>query len=231
MGNCIHCRIEKPQTEFAKRGSRYRNVCKICHNSQKKSWVASNPEKRKISISDYYTKKTGALPHQRRPFCVTDEDRLSRKKALYKKDYAENKQAYIQRAKDRASQNRAEISTYNRLWREINNDRKKQADAAWRSVNSSKVNAYSNARRAMKINATPNWLTSIQLAQIQEMYDVALARTVQTGVKYHVDHIHPLHGDGFTGLHVPWNLQVIPGIENLSKGCRLPFEDVSLGWG
>lgn len=230
MAICIHCYVDKLQVEFAKRGSSYRNVCKICHNAQKKAWANANSQKRKESISNYYTKKTGLTPDQRRPSRLTGEERLNQKKQSQKKDYEKNKEAYLQRAKRRNVKKRDEIAVYNRFWREVNKDRKRETDAAWRAANLSKINAYSNARRAAKLNATPPWLTAIQEAQIQEMYDVALACTVQTGIQHHVDHIHPLQGDGFTGLHVPWNLQVIPGTENLSKGCRLPPEDAHLGW-
>jgi hypothetical protein len=76
-------------------------------------------------------------------------------------------------------------------------------------------------RRAAQTNATPSWLTAIDKAQIQEMYDVLVARETQIGVKHHVDHIIPIMGKNVSGMHVPWNLQVITATENLSKGWRI----------
>jgi hypothetical protein len=75
-------------------------------------------------------------------------------------------------------------------------------------------------RRAAQESATPSWLTAIDKAMIQEMYDVSEARYIQTGIKHHVDHIVPINGKGVAGMHVPWNLQVITAHENLSKGWR-----------
>ena len=80
-----------------------------------------------------------------------------------------------------------------------------------------RLNASSAARR----RAAPSWLTAIQKAQIQEMYDVAIARTQQTGIKHHVDHIMPILGELSSGLHVPWNLQILTASENCAKKNRV----------
>jgi hypothetical protein len=85
-------------------------------------------------------------------------------------------------------------------------------------------------RQAAKLCSTPPWLTAIHNAQIQEFYDIAEARNIQTGVKHHVDHIFPLRGRGFNGLHVPWNLRVITAQQNRSKHNRIPVEYAELFW-
>jgi hypothetical protein len=100
----------------------------------------------------------------------------------------------------------------------------------WYESHITEVLAYNGKRRSLKVSATPPWLTAIHEAQIQEMYDVARAKTVQTGIEHHVDHIHPLKGSGFNGLHVPWNLQVIPAFDNLSKKNKMPIEYQHMLW-
>lgn len=70
-------------------------------------------------------------------------------------------------------------------------------------------------------NACPNWLTDIQFMQIDWFYKAAKMMTDTTGIKHVVDHIHPLRGNGFNGLHVPWNLQCITEKANQHKGNRI----------
>jgi len=79
---------------------------------------------------------------------------------------------------------------------------------------------YAMNRTTRKMRARLPWLSAIQLAQIEEFYEIAAARNMQTGVEHHVDHIHALRGKTFSGLHVPWNLQVITAEENLRKGAK-----------
>lgn len=75
-------------------------------------------------------------------------------------------------------------------------------------------------RRSQKLNATPKWLTPEQLTQIEYLYWLSRDLEIVSGQKYHVDHEVPLRGKKVCGLHVPWNLRVIPAEINLSKGNR-----------
>ncbi len=65
-----------------------------------------------------------------------------------------------------------------------------------------------------KKNATPPW---VDLAEIRKIYAEARSTSLATGIEHHVDHIIPLHGRYVRGLHVPWNLQVLPATENITK--------------
>lgn len=76
-------------------------------------------------------------------------------------------------------------------------------------------------RRAAKINRTPPWINSEQKEMIKTKYKEAKWMTQRTGIKHHVDHIVPLLGVDVCGLHVPWNLRVLPARENARKGNKL----------
>lgn len=75
-------------------------------------------------------------------------------------------------------------------------------------------------RRAMKLQATPRWLTDYDWEMIKWTYECAKIAEKHYGNSYHVDHIVPLQGKNVCGLHVPWNLQVISAKQNLTKGNR-----------
>ena len=117
--------------------------------------------------------------------------------------------------------NREHVRFMGLKWQQENREKSRSSSLAWAKRNKQKICRNTMAYNNRKAHAQPSWLSAIQLAQVAEMYDVALAKTVQTGIVHHVDHIYPLKGLEGCGLHVPWNLQVIPAFENLSKGNKV----------
>lgn len=118
-----------------------------------------------------------------------------------------------QRNADRA---RYAINPENRLshvrrWRQENPDRVKESVRNYAKNNHEKILAIRASRQRRRKEATPKWLSKEQRRQILEIYK-------NRPVGYHVDHIEPLFGTSVCGLHVPWNLQYLPAIENLRKG-------------
>jgi 5-methylcytosine-specific restriction endonuclease McrA len=92
---------------------------------------------------------------------------------------------------------------------------------SYQKKNLDKVRAWAMKYHASKLQRTPNWLTEDDFWMIEQAYEIAVKRTQATGVMCHVDHIVPLQGENVSGLHVPWNLQVITEVENKQKGNRL----------
>ena len=113
-----------------------------------------------------------------------------------------------------------------RFYDKIKNDpdfKKKNAEKTkeWARKNPHKVLEQSARKRATKLQRMPSWLTKNQKDEIKSFYKKAKDLTENIGIKYHVDHIVPLRGKTVSGLHVPWNLNVIPSEENMKKSNKL----------
>lgn len=89
-------------------------------------------------------------------------------------------------------------------------EQKKAAREKWEANNPGHQQIRVNVRRRRHRQATPKWLSPEQRSQIRALYQAAAALTKGTGTPHEVDHVVPLAGDNVCGLHVPWNLQVVP---------------------
>ena len=149
-----------------------------------------------------------------------------RTKEQYKKDAQKLQSnpefAVKKRAKDaeyRAA-NKERIRTTIVAWSVRNPNKVKQYAAKVKATHKDKVNAATAARRSARMQRTPNWLTPDDFWMMEQAYDLAALRTRLFGFPWHVDHEIPLQGKLVSGLHTPYNLRVIPGVENVKKGAQ-----------
>jgi len=107
--------------------------------------------------------------------------------------------------------------TTSKKYRERNADKERARYTRYNKENP-EVRAYHAAlRRAKTKKATPAWLTAAQEGDIKMMYTLAKKFEGLCKIRYHVDHIVPLAGKDICGLHVPWNLQILPASVNIAK--------------
>lgn len=150
--------------------------------------------------------------------------------------YVKNKEKIAQQEKDYRTKNRERVLASKKEYRQ----RKKQAISEYQSdyqkqnrkganlrqlkymkLHPGKINSITAKRRALKLQAAPKWLTKEHRKEIRTFYIEAARLTRETNTLYEVDHIIPLQGGTVSGLHVPWNLQILTKRENCIKNNKL----------
>lgn len=86
--------------------------------------------------------------------------------------------------------------------------------------NPARIKANKIKYETKRAQATPPWLTQDHWSEMNALYEKARHLTRETGVRHEVDHMAPIQGKVFSGLHVPWNLQILTQVENVSKSNR-----------
>jgi hypothetical protein len=142
---------------------------------------------------------------------------------------ADNPERVKEQARSAARRRRAENPEpgriYQREWAQQNRERRRATNKAWWDANPYKRALYNTMRRAAA--RRPLWADR---AEIESIY-----QRCPSGMT--VDHIVPLgteaspalttEGYPVCGLHVPWNLQYLTGIENSRKRNRMRPEDAT----
>jgi len=152
-----------------------------------------------------------------------NKDRPSRAGSEYakkhwKKYYAENKDELLRKQKE--DEKRKEYAK-NRYQEKKDEIKKKQKEYS-KTSRAKALSARRQSLRARRVKeAQPSWLSPEQIQEMTNLYWLAQDLKTVTGMMYHVDHIVPLKGHNVCGLHVPWNLQVLPADVNMRKSNKM----------
>ena len=137
----------------------------------------------------------------------------------FKKWYAAHPNDHLKHVNNWRQKNPSKVSNIRAKWSENTPEKVRESSKNWKRANLGKVAESASRRRAAEDLRMPSWLTAADHLEFDTVYKYC-AGLRAAGLDYHVDHIVPLRGKSVSGLHVPWNLQVIPAVENMSKGNR-----------
>lgn len=150
--------------------------------------------------------------------------------AWNKSYYHKNKDAEKERHAKWREENYEHLRKWGMEYRSGKEEELREYCKKWRKENPDLVNYHSAKRRATERKATPDWLSDDQLSDIKAMYSLAKKFEGLCGIKYHVDHIVPLKGKNVCGLHVAWNMQLLPASSNIAKSNKYdPDSSITTG--
>ncbi|MAK71175.1 MAG: hypothetical protein CMF19_03890 [Idiomarinaceae bacterium] len=173
--------------------------CVICHKEGSKRWKRENREKVLQSHYEYYHQRGGAERLK------AWRDKAMKENPNFHRDHYQRYYLDLPQEKKQKKRERARKRLRQRWAEDIEHRERMKIKTQLR-------------RRHLR----QSMLKGMDPEVFIPFYEEAAKKTRQTGDKYHVDHYYPRKGEVVCGLHVPWNLRVIPAKENISKHNQMP---------
>lgn len=219
---CPDCKEEKELAFFGKESANkdsLRSICKKCNSLRALKWHNNNKDHVNARERGVYKKDP----------LKTDEKNKKWRLNNPKKINAMNKQKWLNRDAEKEKKRSAEWRKNNKDKIKISSkktyekikDRIRVTRQKWEQNNKGVRRAIVAKRRAIKIQATPKWLTKEDFLKIESFYILAGKLTKETGIIYEVDHIIPLNNEMVSGLHHWNNLQILTEEQNRSKSNKI----------
>ena len=218
---CSKCSVDKPIDAFAIDKRRMhmpskgiQTACKACESKRTSLWSKKNPEKTAAYGKKYYDANPDKMAAKTKAYRAANEEKVKATNKVWRDN---NKEKLAFDFKNWVARNKEYVAKKEREYRQARKEHTSDVQREYRKNNASYFADATAKRRASKLQRTPEWLTQEHHDQIAAKYEERERITQETGIEHHVDHILPLQGKNVSGLHVPWNLQVIPAEDNLRK--------------
>ena len=98
-----------------------------------------------------------------------------------------------------------------RKWSELNTEKVLAKNAKYRDKQRTNIHLHPAAKVALH-----------SIYKLREELTLA-ARSAGSSDTFHVDHVLPLQHSLFSGLHAPWNLQILEASQNIRKSNKVTF--------
>jgi hypothetical protein len=202
MKLCSGCKASHPIFWFSKYSRSSDGLaawCKTCNLNAQKKYYNANKEKIAARRSKYGKENREKLGIAEKIYRKANPDKVAQWEAT---KYLRHKEKIIKATVE---------------WGRRNKDKRKATCDKWDAANIDKKRAYVRTRQAKKRKAFPVWADE---SAIKEIYKQARQMELETGEKFHVDHIVPLQSPLVCGLHWEGNLQILPAYDNFQKHNR-----------
>jgi hypothetical protein len=216
MKQCCTCHEHKSVLDFHKNKKNEDGLHKSCKSCRKQEsqrrFEKHRDEINKKAMERHFANRESSLARMRE-YQQKNKETLSEKAKEYRKN---NKEMFSEKGKLYTLKNAERLKEYRAKTKEQRSANFKK----YASNNRGRLAAIKMKRYTSQKQRTPPWLTEEHFEAIRIEYELSAWCSKVMNTPYHVDHIVPLQGRNVSGLHVPWNLQVIPADENIRKGNK-----------
>ena len=183
-----------------------------------KTMAYKDKEYAKARMKEYRLAKKEAESERIREWKNANKEHIKIQSKAYNET---NKEKIAAKKREYYLKNKERIDARNSEYNQKNKNALLQKRSEWLAKTPGLSASYVKKYQASKLQRTPAWLTDFDKLKMSCIYSVAAMLTKHNNEPWHVDHIIPLQGEIVSGLHVPNNLRVMRGSENISKSNRV----------
>lgn len=220
MKTCVVCSNQFDTRECPvckkRRDAEYRlkNIEKI--KTYSKNHYIANAEKCNAQSQAYYAANTEKCRADMAAWRKANPDKAKANSALWK---AANREKVNASSANKYAANPAKHNAACMAWQAANPEKVKENSANWRASNPGKCRVYVQNRRARKNGGKLSPGLTDKLFKLQRGKCACCHVSIEDG--HHLDHVIPLALDG---PNEDWNMQLLCGPCNLSKGAKHPVD-------